>query len=320
MLQAEWFRGKTCLDIGCNDGQFTLTVAEQMLPRAILGIDVDKHLIESANSRVKRIKYDLSKSSKPAPAVASKMMFMPRTLALQKTTNPSRPITATSSGCRPYPDNAAFAVRDAFALSEGSNRYDAVLCLSVTKWIHLNRGDEGLLEFFGIMHTCLKVGGLLVLEYQPWKSYEKRRLTSANTAAAFQQIRIRPAHFEEVLLSRFAFELVERLGPSEEQAAGFSRPLLVLRKTSSSQPQQQQLQQQLLQQSQLQEQPSIPASVPAMGSEDGEERSRKRSRDPEPEAQEEGDEEEQDREDRGRDRTYRKKHKKHSSKSKKRQS
>lgn len=44
---------------------------------------------------------------------------------------------------------------------------------SVTKWVHLNRGDEGLKALFASFHAALAPGGLLLLEPQPWRSYKK---------------------------------------------------------------------------------------------------------------------------------------------------
>ena len=49
---------------------------------------------------------------------------------------------------------------------------DTVLCLSVTKWVHLHRGDAGLAAFFARVAAALAPGGLLVLEPQPWRSYQ----------------------------------------------------------------------------------------------------------------------------------------------------
>lgn len=53
--------------------------------------------------------------------------------------------------------------------------FDLILCLSVTKWIHLNWGDSGLKRFFRRIFHNLKPGGRLVLEPQGWPSYSKRR-------------------------------------------------------------------------------------------------------------------------------------------------
>lgn len=52
-------------------------------------------------------------------------------------------------------------------------RFDVVLCLSVTKWVHFNRGDEGVRELFRRVRHALHPGGVFVLEPQPWRSYRQ---------------------------------------------------------------------------------------------------------------------------------------------------
>lgn len=45
LMVEDWFRDKNVLDIGCNAGTLTLSIARTFSPRRILGIDIDPHLI-----------------------------------------------------------------------------------------------------------------------------------------------------------------------------------------------------------------------------------------------------------------------------------
>lgn len=54
-------------------------------------------------------------------------------------------------------------------------RLTRIASLSITKWIHLNQGDDGLVAFFRKIHTVLHEGGHLVLEPQSWESYAKAK-------------------------------------------------------------------------------------------------------------------------------------------------
>lgn len=70
---------------------------------------------------------------------------------------------------------------------------------SITKWIHLNDGDEGLEAFFRRVFEVLKPGGKFLLEPQPWDSYRKARRGNTKMKETAAAIQIRPEGFGKVL-------------------------------------------------------------------------------------------------------------------------
>ena len=71
-----------------------------------------------------------------------------------------------------FPCNVNFEHADIMTMDVVSSSYDVILALSLTKWIHLNQGDEGIMSFFKRVYDMLISGGVLVLEAQLIKSYQ----------------------------------------------------------------------------------------------------------------------------------------------------
>lgn len=183
--------GKKCLDIGCNSGLFTLKIERRFRPQSILGVDVDPSLVKAANKYLE--------------------------------------------GCTDWQTFNAVAFRtEDFAaptlaapeVFERRGKFDVIFCLSVTKWVQLTAGDEGLMRLFRRVHEMLCDGGMFVLEPQPWKSYRKYAKLSAEHKANFKKIKVRPADFKDVLLRDVGFGRMDVLHePGAKPANGFDRPV-----------------------------------------------------------------------------------------------
>ena len=216
-FSSSWFKNKICLDIGCNSGEITSAIARKFLPKSIIGIDIDNNLIESAKKKLRNLCLH---------GKASTTFLVPRSVAVNK-----------SESRVSFPYNISFEFGDVMSNesfeTESSNfssiKYDTILCLSVTKWIHLNFGDEGLLNFFQKFWELANQDGIVILEYQSWKSYLKNKSASQLIKDNFSNIKIRPEDFENIL-TNIGFVIVNRLGVPLSESKGFDRPILILQK------------------------------------------------------------------------------------------
>lgn len=91
-----------------------------------------------------------------------------------------------------FPENVCFrtfnyAVTDESQMNSDKQQYDLILCLSITKWIHLNFGDTGLKMTFRRMFNQLRPGGKLILEAQNWASYKKRKKLTVSFFRVFEK-------------------------------------------------------------------------------------------------------------------------------------
>lgn len=57
-----------------------------------------------------------------------------------------------------------YVPKDEVSVFRDAGKYDLILCLSVTKYIHLNYGDQGLRLTFRKIFSQLRPGGKLIIE------------------------------------------------------------------------------------------------------------------------------------------------------------
>ncbi|KAH7651733.1 7SK snRNA methylphosphate capping enzyme protein [Dioscorea alata] len=237
VLKREWFEGKDCLDVGCNQGLVTIGVAKKFSCRSILGIDIDRGLIETAKWNLKNIARKEKMSCRSSKVLDSGIsngggcsspdMFEAskdgtcKSVGGASLLEESSPLAKVSFECKNFVES----------LHGCYEKYDTILCLSVAKWIHLNWGDDGLITLFVKIWRFLRPGGILILEPQPWSSYKRNRLVSETAKVNFSKILFNPALFREILLDKVGFRSAEDVTDNlSGSISGFNRPITVFYK------------------------------------------------------------------------------------------
>jgi hypothetical protein len=110
------------------------------------------------------------------------------------------------------------------------NYFDCIFCFSVTMWIHLNYGDEGLKQF--LISISVQTN-LVVIEPQPWKCYRsavRRMKRSGGKFPKFANLKMRePAtDIENIFINECNFIRLEK----GNQYTGWGRKLLFFKKGS----------------------------------------------------------------------------------------
>ncbi|KAK3919659.1 7SK snRNA methylphosphate capping enzyme [Frankliniella fusca] len=269
----ELFRDRDVLDIGCNVGHITLSIGRDFRARSVVGIDIDRKLIEIARKNVRHyVNYEQS----PAPTASGTPSSTPShctpsytsSLGIQnqitgKERSPhdrffpiSMPIVygpidipGITDGIRtprpasaplPFPKNISF-VQGNYVLDSDSllaleqPQFDVILCLSITKWFHLNWGDAGLKRAFRRMYLQLRPGGCLILEPQGWPSYNRKKKLTEAIWKNYNSIEFFPNQFREYLLSpEVGFSHCRILDIPQHSAKGFRRPITMFVKGDPS--------------------------------------------------------------------------------------
>jgi 7SK snRNA methylphosphate capping enzyme len=268
----EWFAGKRVLDVGCNEGLVGLSIAVRCKPAKMLGVDIDPHLVKKAReklARLKRAAERLARERKEDERMTEKEdgtksnASVEAGVASVANDTPHDPI---ADDARPQSENenenenthedaladaaealnaVSFSRCDVTAPDEDERNkglfaresLDAVLCLSVTKWIQLNWGDAGLKRLFMDVHESLTPGGVFIVEPQPWRSYRqafRKQHMPEETKAHFRAIALRPSLYAEFLRTAVGFERVTTLRDADmHDASEFDRTVLLCVKKSA---------------------------------------------------------------------------------------
>ncbi|KIY63594.1 Bin3-domain-containing protein [Cylindrobasidium torrendii FP15055 ss-10] len=224
-LGADFFVGKRVLDVGCNEGAVTLEIAQTGGATAVVGVDIDASLVRGAWRRRQSLWSTQGPLAGRSCAYTREDALDYFPASFEHALGPLPIPRATSA--KSFPNNVLFRASDWVKdeIPEDKSGYDIVLGFSITKWIHLNSGDNGIRQFFKRVYDVLPSGGVFVLEAQPWDGYKKAKRVG-QTPLAPDTLTLRPDDFGDLLV-RIGFQSPRRLlipGAGDEER-GFRRPV-----------------------------------------------------------------------------------------------
>ncbi|KAL1606553.1 hypothetical protein SLS60_003958 [Paraconiothyrium brasiliense] len=202
------FKGRRCLDVGCNDGSVATQIGEgtpaqpanrlYTLPADtiqafdfeasdVVGVDIDPDLVSKAEDLYSLKASRVRPSSEPSERLVD---YYPMSAVLRHGRIP-----ASSEPASHWP-SVKFVAADWVVSTDPAlaGPFHVILVLSVIKWIHLEHLDEGLVNFFRKCSTSLASGGYLILEAQNWDSYQKavRPNAAPHFAKNLERLKYRP--------------------------------------------------------------------------------------------------------------------------------
>ncbi|KAK2467616.1 hypothetical protein APHAL10511_000471 [Amanita phalloides] len=227
VLPKTLFSGATVLDIGCNEGWVTCEIAQRLGARKVVGVDIDERLVNGAWRR-RRAVWSLQGNGDDGDGDWD---YFPASCEHEFGSLPVPPAAAAVLPAEKhgFPHNVAFRTVDWVEeeMVEDKEGYDVVMALSLTKWVHLNKGDEGLERLFRRVYRVLRSGGTFVLEPQPWETYAKAKRQQPRLRETGHVLQLHPDEFPE-LLESIGFEFSQDLGLVGD--GGFSRPIVLYTK------------------------------------------------------------------------------------------
>lgn len=243
LMRKSWFENKDVIDVGCNVGHVTISLVQKYRVRSMCGLDIDPGLIHKA---WKTLEHEAGATGgKTVKSLYRWSDYVCENGRLDCDDEDLENLALTDSIAEVTTNDkmegglkgmellkrVIFKNANILQCNLRSNIVDTVLCLSVVKWIHLNWGDEGLLDFFIMTYRALRPGGAFILEPQPWSSYERNCRVSEECRQNFRTMILRPDHFPGILLEQIGFKSCEEISLEVPNSTkGFSRPLYLFTK------------------------------------------------------------------------------------------
>ena len=194
--------------------------------------------VENKNNIMQMIPENLLNESSKMKEILDRISSMPKSFLINlgyPSNNSSlnrneKLITFKNEDNLNFPKNISFSQENYIAEIKVEEKYDTILCLSTSKWIHLNYGDVGIKLLFHNVYKQLKTGGMFIFEPQGWKSYKKRKNLTDTIRKNFSEINLKPEHFQKYLENIYEFECIHISNPPSNSKISYDRPIYVFKK------------------------------------------------------------------------------------------
>ena len=201
MITGSMLEGKRVLDVGCNAGCISVAVAAATGVKSMTGIDLDPQLVGKARRHLAA----QMEEGKVGAEVGARISFACADIMAVGAEAPLPSLLCPDAVVVEGRGKSGKIKSQDLNLSRQvvkTSRYDAIMALSVSKWIHVHHGDDGLLSFFRLIYQMLDgPGSIFLFEPQPWSSYRKAKRNIKSLSSVLPLLKIKPDDFPSVLTS-----------------------------------------------------------------------------------------------------------------------
>ena len=213
-LPKDIFAGKRVLYIGCHEGYVPIQIALNFQPQEIVAIDIDFKLLKKAVLNSWLIDGVRDLKEKNINAYDFELTSLKNHALYQGYLK-----TQTSEkNDRKLSEIIDFQLQNFINLDQTFKykKFDVICCFKVTKYVHLNFGDEGIDAMFNNFENLLNDNGVLLLQSQSKKSYQKNKSFCPTFRQNYEKITRWPENFNEILIKEYGFELLSKSEKKED--------------------------------------------------------------------------------------------------------
>lgn len=202
-LDPQLITGRRVLYVGHGDGRLPLQIAARFAPARMECIDADIDMVAAAVRNMDLLEKAFNVPRSHAQEMTGLACFRDEAFGFG--------LTAAETPDFPLRSRVVFRKNNVLALSPdfGFLKFDAIFCLRLTKYVHLNFGDEAIHILFHNLGQLLGPGGTLYFEAQSRAGYARSRGACAQFRAMLPELKLRPEEFLVLLKSVHGFALVD---------------------------------------------------------------------------------------------------------------